>query len=241
MKYLDLTFDEPAANLACDDALLEAMDSDESVEECLRIWHSKKYFVVLGHSSRLSRDVNIAACEQDRVPVLRRLSGGGTVLQGPGCLNYSLILRHDARRLRNIGDTFEAVLQRHRWSLEGLCGAQRVRVEGISDLAIAGRKFSGNAQYRKANCVLVHGTFLLDFDLSQIERYLKLPARQPAYRKGRPHLEFLMNLNMDAARLCQRLREAWGAAQAALPNLPPGRIEELVRERHQKREWLRKF
>ena len=50
---------------------------------------------------------------------------------------------------------------------------QPVSVKGQSDLTLGERKFSGNAQYRKREYVLVHGTFLLHFDLLTIERYLK--------------------------------------------------------------------
>jgi len=240
MKYLDLSFDEPAANLACDEALLEEIEADPSADDCLRVWQADKHFVVLGHSSRLFSDVKAAACKEDRIPVLRRISGGGTVMQGPGCLNYSLILRRRTRRLKNIDETFRAVLQRHRLLANQTCGVKKIRIEGTSDLAIDGRKFSGNAQYRKSSCVLVHGTFLLSFDLKQIEKYLTLPAKQPVYRGGRPHLQFLANLDIDAAGLCERLREVWQANGGSF-DVPFGRIEELVRDRYQSSEWLGKF
>ncbi|HEX9788220.1 MAG TPA: lipoate--protein ligase family protein, partial [Candidatus Binatia bacterium] len=185
MKYLDLTFDEAPANLACDEALLEMMEADPSSDGCLRVWQAKEPFVVLGHSNRMLSDVAVSACHENRISVLRRISGGGTVMQGPGCLNYSLVLRNDARHLKNIGDTFSYILERHGRLVEELCGA-KVRIEGSSDLTTDGLKFSGNAQYRKSRCVLVHGTFLLSFDLRLIERYLSVPAKQPAYRDGRP-------------------------------------------------------
>ncbi len=123
------------------------------------------------------------------------MSGGGTVVQGPGCLNYSLILKNGAR-LKNIEDTFKYVLERHRSVVEKVCG-MTARLEGISDLTFDGLKFSGNAQYRKARFVLVHGTFLVDFDLSMIETLLPVPAKQPAYRRSRSHLEFVTNLHVD--------------------------------------------
>ena len=240
MKYLDLTFDEPPANLACDEALLEIMEADPSTDACLRVWQSDKHFVVLGHSNRRFSDVNMTTCRDDRIPVLRRISGGGAVMQGPGCLNYSLILRSGAHRLKNIGDTFRYVLQRHRLLIDQMYGAKKVRIEGISDLAIDGLKFSGNAQYRKSSCVLVHGTFLLTFDLKVIAKYLALPAKQPAYRDHRPHLQFLTNLHVDAARLRERLQKAWQANDGIL-DVPFSRIEALVRDRYQRREWSEKF
>ena len=92
MKYLDLTLPTPKENLACDESLLEACEN-ESGGETLRVWSPKDYFVVLGYSNRIEEEVHTAFCEKNKLPVLRRVSGGGTVLQGPGCLNYSLILK----------------------------------------------------------------------------------------------------------------------------------------------------
>ena len=239
MKFLDQSLDQPAANLACDEALLELMESEPSRDDCLRVWEAKHHFVVLGHSSRSTSDVNLAACNADRIPVLRRISGGGTVLQGPGCLNYSLVLNTDRHRLKNIKDTFTFVLDRHRDLVEGLCGA-KARIEGISDIVRDDLKFSGNAQYRKSHFALVHGTFLLNFDVGLIEKYLPLPARQPEYRKGRPHSEFIANLHVDPASFCGRLKRVW-AARDLFEDLPLARIDRLVADRYGRAEWSGKF
>jgi len=239
MKFLELTFEEPPANLACDEALLETIETGASSDECLRLWEARKYFVVLGHSDQMLSNVNVVACNDCDVPILRRMSGGGTVVQGPGCLNYSLILKNDPRLIGNIRDTFQYVLERHRQLVEDLCGLA-VRIDGISDLTLGGLKVSGNAQYRKARFVLVHGTFLLSFDLRLIEKYLPLPARQPSYRNRRPHLQFITNLNIDSASLREGLRTVWAASEF-LNDVPFARIDQLVRARYERTDWLEKF
>ena len=239
MKFLELTFEEPPANLACDEALLETIETGASSDECLRLWEARKYFVVLGHSDQMLSNVNVVACNDCDVPILRRMSGGGTVVQGPGCLNYSLILKNDPRLIGNIRDTFQYVLKRHRQLAEDLCGLA-VRIDGISDLTLGGLKVSGNAQYRKARFVLVHGTFLLSFDLRLIEKYLPLPARQPSYRNRRPHLQFITNLNIDSASLREGLRTVWAASEF-LNDVPFARIDQLVRARYERTDWLEKF
>jgi len=111
---------------------------------------------------------------------------------------------------------------------------------GISDLAIDARKFSGNAQYRKSRALLIHGTFLLDFDLSLIGRYLQLPSKQPAYRQNRSHLEFLTKLPVRSAELRERLQESW-SARTALDKIPIDRIDMLVQQRYGGKEWSEKF
>jgi lipoate---protein ligase len=239
MKYLDLTFDDPASNLACDEALLELFETAQREDSLLRFWESKTHFIVLGHSNRWRAEVNPTACQTEEIAVLRRMSGGGAVVQGPGCLNYSLILNIAACRLKSIGDAFHYVLERHRAFIAEIAGVE-VRVDGISDLTVSGRKFSGNAQYRKARFVLVHGTFLLNFDLSLIEKFLRVPARQPRYRRDRPHPEFVANLNIALGPVRDSLREGWVADEALLP-VPLTRIESLVNERYGRETWSRKF
>src|SRR5580693_9115989 len=98
MHYLDLTFPSAAGNLACDEALLDACD-EGTVGEVLRFWEPAQCFVVAGFSNEVACEVKLAACRKAGVAVLRRCSGGGTVLQGPGCLNYSLVLRIDSHPL----------------------------------------------------------------------------------------------------------------------------------------------
>ena len=92
MKLLELTLPSPQENLACDEALLEACEQS-TAHEVLRFWEPREHFVVLGYSSRISSDVKLSACNRLGLPLFRRDSGGGTVLQGPGCLNFSLVLR----------------------------------------------------------------------------------------------------------------------------------------------------
>jgi lipoate---protein ligase len=237
MKFLELTFADPAANLACDEALLETAEAGTPHAECLRIWQPTNHFVVLGHSNRTAAHVDLVACREREIPILRRISGGGTVVQGPGCLNYSLILENGERR--NIADTFRYVLERHCRVTEELLG-KAARFEGISDLTIDGRKFSGNAQYRKARFVLVHGTFLLKFDLQMIEQVLPVPAEQPAYRANRSHGMFVANLHLDSRQLVDALKHVWRANEI-LTGVPNGRIEQLARDRYSKSEWSEKF
>jgi lipoate-protein ligase A len=68
------------------------------------------------------------------------------------------------------------------------------RPEGTSDVAVGDRKISGNAQARRWKALLVHGTLLVDFDYELAEAVLKHPPREPAYRRGRAHRDFLVTL-----------------------------------------------
>src|SRR5205823_8710277 len=107
----------PAENLALDEGLLDACEED-GADETLRFWEPTEYFVVVGYANAASKEVNLPYCDENQIPVLRRFTGGGTVLQGPGCLNYSLILRiGDHGPLQTISETNQFVLKRHQVAL----------------------------------------------------------------------------------------------------------------------------
>ncbi|MGH7886724.1 MAG: lipoate--protein ligase family protein [Candidatus Binatia bacterium] len=239
MKYLELTFADPARNLACDEALLELFEMKHIDDGLLRLWQPESYFVVLGHSNRWRAEANVPACVAAGIPILRRVSGGGTVLQGPGCFNYSLLLDGKKHDVKNIQAGFRYVLDRHRQLFADL-SSYDVRIDGISDLTVAGRKFSGNAQYRKSRYVLVHGTFLVNFNLSMIDRCLHLPAKQPAYRGNRPHLDFITNLGVDADQIRSGLQKIWLATDT-FDATPLDQVEQLLRTRYGQEEWSSKF
>ena len=237
LQYLDLTLDSPAGNLACDEALLDACEMGTGAE-VLRFWQPEQCFVVVGYSNEVAREVNLAACRQAGVGVFRRCSGGGTVLQGRGCLNYALVLRIDRQpELESITGANRYIMERQRAAVAGLLG-KPVEVKGCTDLAMGGLKFSGNAQRRKRRALIFHGTFLLHFDLGMMDRFLHPPSRQPDYREGRPHGRFLMNLNVAASALRDALREAWGA-HTPLTEVPD--CQRLIEEKYARDDWNLKF
>ena len=250
MNFLDLTFSTPAENLACDECLLDWREEDGG-EEILRFWESSEPFIVVGYANKIEAEVDVPQC--NNIPIFRRCSGGGTVLQGPGCLNYALILRIQANSpLSTISGANQFIMERNRAAIQSVLGECLTQIQGHTDLAIQGpgrthdrqgivfRKFSGNSQRRHKNFLLFHGTFLLNFDLALVGRCLKFPSRQPDYRENRSHNDFLANLNLPAAAVKTALRNVWNA-QAVLAEPPLARISKLAREKYAKSEWNRKF
>src|SRR5262245_8389978 len=237
MFVLERTLPTLAANLALDEALLLEAEAGRS-GEVLRFWEWPQPAVVLGAGCVLAADVNESACKADAVPILRRGSGGGTVLRGAGCLLYSLILsKQRSPALGEIGPSYRFILDRVRQAVSDLVPG--VALAGISDLAVDGRKFSGNAQQRKRGFLLHHGTLLYRFELECVGRYLSMPGRQPDYRAGRDHAAFLLNLPADAAALRHRLRRAWDA-DAELVAVPEDEVRRLAVEKFANEEWIRR-
>ncbi len=226
LRLLDLTLPSPTENLALDEALLDELD-EQGGDPILRFWESDRYFVVLGASCRLVDDVHTAACEQDGIPVLRRASGGGTVLQGPGCLSYAFVLPLTLHpELSDIRATNRLILERiaralHRWE-------PATAFRGISDLAIDEHKVSGNAQRRTRHALLFHGTVLHAMSGDLITRYLKQPVRQPDYRADRPHGTFLRTITVSPIDLKLAIAGAWDVG-SPLDRWPEARMPGCIR------------
>jgi len=239
MKYLDRTLRTPQENLAGDEALLDWCEEGPG-DEILRFWEPRQHFVVLGYSNRTRSEVNLDSCKMLGVPVLRRCSGGGTVLQGPGCLNYALILKiHGDSPLSDIAEANAFIMNRNRNALNSLLGGKAL-IQGHTDLTLQGVKFSGNSQRRKRNFLLFHGSFLLNLDLALVEQVLQMPAKQPQYRRRRAHKDFLTNLNLPADNVKEALKRVWNAVDA-LEKIPKERVEQLVQDKYATDAWNFKF
>ena len=230
MEYLDLTLPTAAENLALDEALLDEAEDAREPRETLRIWEAPRPMAVVGRSSRVELEVRLETCRELGIPVLRRVSGGATVLAGPGCLMYALVLDY---RLR---PDLRAVDNAHRWVLGKLAAALKpfapeLNCRGISDLAIGSLKVSGNSARCRREHILYHGTLLYDFPLPSIGRCLRQPPRMPDYREGRPHERFVANLPVDAATLRRLLAETFDA-DIQRETWPAERVAELVLEKY---------
>lgn len=239
MHFLDLTLPRPQENLACDEALLDACEEDAS-PTILRFWEPRQTFVVLGYGNKFRTEVNVDFCEQNSIPVLRRCTGGGTVLQTSGCLNYTLILPINLElALHTVSAANRTIMKRNCEAMTKV-NSIPVQVEGCTDLGLRGLKFSGNAQRRKKRFLLFHGSLLLNADLSLIEQTLALPSKQPDYRLNRSHTDFLTNFNISAHQVKAALREAWGATQLHT-GFPRDRVKELCAQKYDLESWHRKF
>lgn len=241
MLCLDLTLPTPEENLACDEVLLDWREENGG-EDILRFWEPQEYSGVLGYTNKVRTELDVPACEAENIPYFRRYSGGGTVLHGPGSLCYAVILDiRDNDSLANITCTNCYVIQKLRDAISPFMDVP-VEVHGYTDLTYKGRKFSGNAQRRKKNHTLFHGTFLLAFDLPQISRFLRFPSIAPGYRAGRSHEDFLTNIGLQTDVLKSSLARAWETTET-IPHedLPLERIKQVASEKYLDPEWIHKF
>jgi len=154
--------------------------------------------VIMGRNNRVEQWVHEDAVRAAGLPLLRRISGGGTVYHDLDTLNYSFILpRHLCQTLRRPGE--------HVMDLFRRIVIDSLRPAGIelastrkSDLSLNGRKVSGNAARLTSGEVLFHGTLLLQVDYEAMERFLPIP---PDRKSGEPHRDFVTSLALEGCSL----------------------------------------
>ncbi len=145
----------------------------------------------------------------DNAWIARRASGGGTVFQNEtDNLNFSLFVdisdRQDLYPVQKSYDTLLGIAIQALKS-QGL----QLQTAGKSDISLMGadgilRKVSGNAQFRKKDIIVQHGTLILNANLFQnIEKFQLHPPEEPEYRAKRSHRDFLtpLPIQLDPEKL----------------------------------------
>jgi lipoate-protein ligase A len=190
------------------------------------IYEARRIEVVLGRSAKIEEDVVETNCTADRIPISRRRGGGGTVVLSPGTVIISIAglstLQYHLREHMNavnltIIDTLE------------LLGVDSPVIQGFSDIALGNKKILGSSLYRRKDLVLYQGSLLVNSDLTLMNRYLKLPRKQPEYRGGRPHDAFVTSLHRErydisVAAIIESLREAF-ELNPPWPPVPQGHAQ----------------
>ncbi len=147
--------------------------------------------VVMGRGSAAELELHLDTIASDNVPIYRRKGGGCSVVLDPGNVVVAATLP-----VPGLGSTKWYFDRCTNWLIEGLrnLGVQGVQQNGISDLVIGDRKIAGSALYRMKGLLYFSCSLLVAPDISLIPRYLKHPPREPEYRRGRTHTDFVTSL-----------------------------------------------
>lgn len=167
----------------------------------LRVVEPARVEVVLGRCSQAAREVRLDAVQAAGVPISRRRGGGCAVVVGPGVLVVSCSWRgyrppYPVDWMEGISGEIASILRE--------AGVAGVTVRRGGDLTLGDRKVMGACLYAGADEVLYGASLLVSPDLSLCDRFLLHPPREPEYRRGRPHREFLTSLWEEGYRVPAR-------------------------------------
>ena len=173
MLYIESPSVDPKWNLALEEYVFSHMDPTESY---FMLWQNHNT-VVIGKNQNTVAEINTDYVQAHDIQVVRRLSGGGAVYHDLGNLNFSFIADAEALNEINFKKFCLPVVK----TLQEM--GVPAEVNGRNDMVIAGRKFSGNAQYTKNGRVLHHGTLMFCSDLNVVAAALN-PNKEKLQTKG---------------------------------------------------------
>ncbi len=228
-----------ALNMAIDEALLEMGTPT------FRIYGWEEPTVTIGRLQRAREAVNLEECERRGIEVIRRISGGGSVIHDRE-ITYCIIGREETLG-KGPEETFSRVLSLLVKFLEelGIEGAK----EGINDISVKGKKISGNAQARRKEKVLQHGTILLDIDKELMDSLIMPPKEKLKEKNISKPSERVTSVKEILGRIPSRneiieamlraFEQVFGEFEIGSYN--PEELElarSLEREKYGRKEWL---
>ncbi|WIA31302.1 hypothetical protein OEZ86_002204 [Tetradesmus obliquus] len=150
-----------------------------------------RHSIVMGISGRVNELINVQQAQKQQLQVIKRFTGGGTVVVDHNTVFTSLIMQEGA--LQGL-ECYPVPIMR--WTESFYMDVFRKHGEfklQEHDYVFGEHKFGGNAQAITNKRWLHHTSFLWDFDPANMAA-LQQPAKQPSYRQGREHGSFLMRL-----------------------------------------------
>lgn len=155
------------------------------------IWIPDRTYVVLGASNEASDALIAENIAEDRIPVLKRKSGGQTVVLSPENIIVSALITDE--RIAKPLDVFLKFNELMIMAIER-GGVSGLSTRGVSDIAFGDKKISGSSIYRKKDKLFYHAVINYGESPNTFERYLKHPLKEPDYRMGRGHANFVTSL-----------------------------------------------
>ena len=216
---------DPEAVLAWSESLVNSAKLERPL---FALWRPRGTMAALGLAQSPERELLLDASGGFAIGVVRRQSGGGTVLLYPGVLCWEALASagHIDRVHGGKAGIRPAYDHLSRPVVDGLASLGiAVFRAGVSDMSVRcgpggePRKVAGSAQYRHKDNVLVHGALLVDADIGEMARYLAFPSAQPEYRRSRGHRDFCVSLaelpEAGAYAGCGLMRAVVDAVRAA--------------------------
>lgn len=117
--------------------------------------------LMVGKYQNVLEEINKPYADMHDIKIVRRMSGGGTIYTDLGGWQFSFIQHKNASEIE-FSEYIAPVVS----ALNDL--GVNASFNGRNDLTIAGKKFSGNAQYRVEDCIVHHGSLLFNTNVEQM-------------------------------------------------------------------------
>lgn len=210
----------------------------------MRVWEQNSPAIVLGRSQKPDLEVNLINCQRDSIPIARRCSAGGTVIQIQGSLNFVFhfplswnpILSDVRKSFQFFAEYIQQAL-----ALRKIPSGYRL----LSDITDGNdKKISGNAQSRSQHSIMHHGTLLSKPCHDLMGKYLLKPSSEPEYRQSRDHQSFVTSLEemgyaYSLENLAQDLSRIIAPSEIIyeLPKEITEKAKELIETKYKHEEW----
>ena len=155
------------------------------------LWIPDKTYIVLGASNNINDAVHEAPTLWDNITVLKRRTGGQTVMLTPNNLIISAMITDESiMKPKDVFNRFNkhiigAIAKNH---------TVEFTTRGISDIATGELKIMGSSMYRGKGKLFYHAVLNFNEPSTTFQKYLRHPSNEPDYRKGRMHHEFVTSL-----------------------------------------------
>ncbi|MFB3884794.1 MAG: DUF116 domain-containing protein [Thermodesulfobacteriota bacterium] len=175
-RLLDTGARLAAENMALDEVLLESRAEDRT-PNTLRFLQFSKPSVLVGHHQSVEEEVRLDYCRTKGIEINRRLTGGGALFWGRKELGWEVyISKTDPRIPSKVEDLYRKMAEAAALGLRHL--GLRAHFRPRNDIEIQGRKISGTGGTELSGAILFQGTLLVDFDVDEMLRALRIPTEK---------------------------------------------------------------
>ncbi len=231
MIYIENSSTDPIYNLALEEYLVTGFS-----EDVFRLWQNSPS-VIIGRNQNALGEINIDYVTKNKIPVVRRMSGGGAVFHDLGNVNFTFVKKADDDDFSNYEKFCLPIIN----ALKKM--GITAELSGRNDILIDGKKISGNAQYKYKDRMLHHGTLLLNASLSDISASLNV-SKSKIESKGIKSVagrvtninEYLQN-KISPKQLIDCVMTEVDATPYSLTEDDQKNVENLVREKYGTYEW----
>ena len=180
------------------------MSTVEDFIPILRLYGWKPSAVSIGYFQSLEQEVNVKKCKELGIDVVRRITGGGAVLHEYE-LTYSFITKIYPA---NIIESYRSICEPVVTCLYDL--GFDAKFSPLNDITVENKKVSGNAQTRRNNVLLQHGTILLDVNVDKMFSVLKVPSEKIKDKIIQDVKERVMGLKVSYDEVANKLWRSFG-------------------------------